>query len=64
MKLVIVDKEKIYKKSFRKYTDVADYLDDNPQFKHKKIFLINSKFSLPKNVRFDGLVFVEGYGYV
>lgn len=65
LKIVIKDGDKRTEQTFSKYTKIGDYLDANPQFKNKQIFLFNSKYGLPKNVKFDGVsTFIEGYGNV
>ena len=62
---MIKDRNERHTKTFRKYTDIANYLDANLQYKNKKIFLFNSICGLPKNVTFDGVcTYIEGYGNV
>jgi len=65
MKLIIKHNDKREKISFRKYTDIADYLDKNPPHKDAKIHLFNSKYGLPVNVKFDGVfTWIEGRGFI
>jgi len=55
------DAEKI---PFRKYTDVANYLDTRPELKNRVMLVTNSKSVLGNKVIFDDFVFIENRGHV
>ena len=55
--------EIIARKAFRSYTDLADWLDDHPEYKNK-VMVVNFPNKLGRNVVFDKGVWVEDYGNV
>lgn len=58
-------KHKIGRFPFRKYTDIADYLDSHPEFKNKVMILRSHNQVMGKKVIFDGVdTFIEGRGHI
>jgi len=50
--------------SFKKYTDIANYLDAHLELKNKVMVVRNSNQVLGNKVIFNDFVYVEGRGYV
>ena len=50
--------------SFKKYTDLADYLDAHKELKNKVMIVRHHNQVLGKKVIFNDFIFVEGYGFV
>lgn len=50
--------------TFRKYTQMSEYLEAHPELQNKVMVVRNSNQVLGNKVIYDGLIFVENYGHI